>query len=169
MATKLVKQPGVYVLPFNESEGIVFGESKNPDFVRVKIQSTTIVARGAGLFRQERNLTLSIDKLIVETYDLKVGSNLVDIFPKCRISVREQVGEPFWRTEDRVQYPKITPANEAKGTPAKVHLHQGLPIYRNVFFCINESDPNYEDSFVETTDFVDEEDYIQTEVLNGEN
>lgn len=153
------KQVGVYVLPFNKEENIVFGESKDPDFVRAKIQSTIIVTRGADPFRQERNLTLSIDKLIVKTYDLKAGSNLVDIFPKCRISVRERVGEPYWRTEERVQQPKMTPANEAKGIPAKIHLHQGLPIYRNVFFCIDENDPNYEDSSVETTELITEEEF----------
>ena len=53
----------------------------------------------------------------------------------------------------------MTPANEAKGIPAKIHLHQGLPIYRNMYFCIDENDPNYEDSSVETTELITEEEF----------
>lgn len=158
------KKAGVIIVPFDEENGLDFGESNNPEFVRIRIESKAIISRGSALFKQNRIIRMTIDKEIMEMFDLKIGTNLTTIWPNCRISVREQVGEPFWKTEDKVQQPKMTPANEEKGTPAKIHLHQGLPIYRNLYFCMNENDPNYDDLLVETTEMVNEEDYVANEV-----
>lgn len=158
------KKAGVIIVPFDEENGLDFGESNNPNFIRIRIESKAIISRGAALFKQNRIIRMTIDKEIMEMFDLKIGTNLATVWPNCRISVREQVGEPFWKTEDKVQQPKMTPANEEKGTPAKIHLHQGLPIYRNLYFCMNENDPNYEDLLVETTEMVDEDDFVAQEI-----
>ena len=108
---------------------------------------------------QTRRHRFTIAKEVLEKYKLGIGSDFCKYFPECRISVREQVGEPFWKLEDRVQSPKMTPANEEKGTPAMVHLHEGLPIYRQICFCLNEENPNYNDAFVETTEMITEEEF----------
>lgn len=46
-----------------------------------------------------------------------------------------------------------------KGTPAMVHLHEGLPIYRQTFFNVNAGSPNYDDVFVQTTEMITEEEF----------
>ena len=153
----------VIVIPWEETlpweEDVPYGKSKDPNCIKIKIESNIVINECSQPNIQNRILRMNIDKEIMEMYDLKIGTNLTTIWPKCRISLREQVGEPFWKTEDKVQQPKMTPANEEKGTPAKVHLHQGLPIYRYLYFCINENDPNYEDVLVETTELITEEEF----------
>lgn len=157
--SKIQNKGQVFVVPLNEEEGLDFEKVSDSNFIRIKIVSKEIISRGAALFPQNRIVRLVLEKEIMELYDLKIGTNLNAIWPKCRISIREQVGKPFWKVGDKVQQPKMTPANEEKGTPAKVHLHQGLPIYRYLYFCINENDPNYEDVLVETTELITEEEF----------
>ena len=157
--SKIQNKGQVFVVPLNEEEGLDFEKVSDSNFIRIKIVSKEIISRGAALFPQNRIVRLVLEKEIMELYDLKIGTNLNAIWPKCRISIREQVGKPFWKVGDKVQQPKMTPANEEKGTPAKVHLHQGLPIYRNLYFCMNENDPNYDDLLVETTEMMNEEEF----------
>ena len=152
------------VIPWEETfpweETLLYKESKDSNYVKIKIKSKILIIKECCQPSiQDRIMILTLEKEILGMYDIKIGSDLTDIFPKCRISVREQVGEPFWKLEDRVQSPKMTPANEEKGTPAMVHLHEGLPIYRQICFCLNEENPNYNDAFVETTEMITEEEF----------
>lgn len=53
-----------------------------------------------------------------------------------------------------------------------VHLHEGLPIYRQTFFNVNAGSPNYDDVFVQTTTTITEEEWAamapHEEVIEGE-
>ena len=145
-------QNKVIIIPFDDSDPnniIDIADSQNPDFVRIRVESSP----------QVRIHRFTIAKEVLDEYKLGIGSDFCKYFPECRISVRERVGEPFWKLEDCVQPPKMTPANEEKGTPAMVHLHEGLPIYRQTFFNVNSSSPNYEDVFVQTTGMITEEEF----------
>ena len=145
-------QNKVIIIPFDDSDPnniIDIADSQNPDFVRIRVESSP----------QVRIHRFTIAKEVLDEYKLGIGSDFCKYFPECRISVRERVGEPFWKLEDCVQPPKMTPANEEKGTPAMVHLHEGLPIYRQICFCLNEENPNYNDAFVETTEMITEEEF----------
>ena len=164
MITKEADLDRVIVIPWEETfpweETLLYKESKDSNYVKIKIKSKILIIKECCQPSiQDRIMILTLEKEILGMYDIKIGSDLTDIFPKCRISVREQVGEPFWKLEDRVQSPKMTPANEEKGTPAMVHLHEGLPIYRQICFCLNEENPNYNDAFVETTEMITEEEF----------
>ena len=156
-------QNKVIIIPFDDSDPqniINFGESSQPDFIRIRVESKELVSNeGSLLTFQTRRHRFTIAKEVLEKYKLGIGSDFCKYFPECRISVREQVGEPFWKLEDRVQSPKMTPANEEKGTPAMVHLHEGLPIYRQTFFYVNAGSPNYDDVFVQTTEMITEEEF----------
>lgn len=154
-------QDKVIVIPFDDSDPdniIEIGESVKPDYVRIRLESSP----------QTRRHRLTIAKEIMDEYNVKVGFDFCTVFPDARISVKEQVGEPFWQLEDRVQSPKLTPANEEKGTPAMVHLHEGLPIYRQTFFNVGKGSANYEDEFVETTEMITEEEFIKNTNNNTE-
>ena len=145
-------QNKVIIIPFDDSDPnniIDIADSQNPDFVRIRVESSP----------QVRIHRFTIAKEVLDEYKLGIGSDFCKYLPECRISVRERVGEPFWKLEDCVQPPKMTPANEEKGTPAMVHLHEGLPIYRQTFFNVNSSSPNYEDVFVQTTGMITEEEF----------
>lgn len=166
----------VIIIPFDDSDPenpILIADSQNPDFVRIRVESKQLVSNGGSLLTfQTRRHRFTIAKEVLDEYKLTIGSDFCKFFPECRISVREQVGEPFWKLEDRVQSPKMTPANEEKGTPAMVHLHEGLPIYRQTFFNVNAGSPNYEDAFVATTEMITEEEWAamapHEEVIEGE-
>lgn len=167
------RKSSVIIVPFNAEEGILFGESQNPDYKRMRVQSKTIVSTGSLFYPQTRIHTMTISNELLAEMELKEGYDLTNDFPEARISIIEREGEPFWKTEDRVQSPKLTPGDEEKGIEAKVHISEnGFPIYRNTFLCLSKSDPHYNDVFVPTGKTIPESEFLamtqNEEVIEGQ-